>query len=84
MLRHCFDLSFSESGPFPTETKTASTGADGADSAEGRPLLRLRTDFNVTTLHVQALLDELPVWTTEFGKSTSPFRLAYLAAFDYE
>ena len=56
----------------------------GACHTEGRPLLKLRTDFDVTTPHLQAVLDELPVWTTEFGKSTSPYRLAYLASFDFE
>ncbi|XP_019090563.1 PREDICTED: endoplasmic reticulum metallopeptidase 1-like isoform X2 [Camelina sativa] len=45
-----------------------------------RPLLKLRTDFNRLTPQVQRVLERLPPFCSMFGKSTSPFTLAFLAS----
>ncbi|EOA19920.1 hypothetical protein CARUB_v10000170mg [Capsella rubella] len=45
-----------------------------------RPLLKLRTDFNRLTPQVQRILERLPPYCSLFGKSTSPFTLAFLAS----
>ncbi|CAE6112707.1 unnamed protein product [Arabidopsis arenosa] len=48
-----------------------------------RPLLKLRTDLNRRTPQVQRVLQRLPPFCTMFGKSTSPFTLAFLASLPY-
>lgn len=48
-----------------------------------RPLLKLRTDFNRLTPQVQRVLHRLPPFCSMFGKSTSPFTLAFLASLPY-
>ncbi|XP_010558756.1 PREDICTED: endoplasmic reticulum metallopeptidase 1 isoform X1 [Tarenaya hassleriana] len=45
-----------------------------------RPLLKLRTDFNRATPKVEDVLRKLPPWCSLFGKSTSPYTLAFLAS----
>ncbi|XP_010493169.1 PREDICTED: endoplasmic reticulum metallopeptidase 1-like isoform X1 [Camelina sativa] len=45
-----------------------------------RPLLKLRTDFNRLTPQVHRVLERLPPFCSLFGKSTSPFTLAFLAS----
>ncbi|KAE8814431.1 endoplasmic reticulum metallopeptidase 1 [Hordeum vulgare] len=49
--------------------------------AEGPPLLvKLRTDVNRVTPMVETVLEKLPRWCAPFGKSTSPYTLAFLTA----
>lgn len=43
-------------------------------------LLKLRTDVDLTTPEVAKMLENLPKWCLSFGKSTSPYSLAYLAS----
>ncbi|CAM8897743.1 unnamed protein product [Rhodiola kirilowii] len=65
------------SGPSGTNEEVAKTEAQ-------RSLLKLRTDFNRVTPEVREVLDELPPWCVQFGKSTSPFNLAFLADLSVE
>ncbi|MCO5571575.1 hypothetical protein L7F22_025319 [Adiantum nelumboides] len=44
-------------------------------------LLKLRTDVNKTTFKLRRTLEKLPSWVSLFGKSTSPYPLAYLITF---
>ncbi|WZZ26480.1 hypothetical protein YC2023_009881 [Brassica napus] len=48
-----------------------------------RPVLKLRTDFDRITPQVQRVLERLPTYCSQFGKSTSPFTLAFLASLPY-
>jgi hypothetical protein len=41
-------------------------------------LVKLRTDVNRVTPQVAKVLEKLPQWCTPFGKSTSPYTLAFL------
>ncbi|KAJ8506521.1 hypothetical protein OPV22_007407 [Ensete ventricosum] len=41
-------------------------------------LLKLRTDVNKNTPVVESVLEKLPPWCSLFGKSTSPYPLAFL------
>ncbi|KAK1307985.1 hypothetical protein QJS10_CPA09g02079 [Acorus calamus] len=41
-------------------------------------LLKLRTDVNRITPKTARILDKLPPWVSQFGKSTSPYTLAFL------
>ncbi|KAG9445596.1 hypothetical protein H6P81_011724 [Aristolochia fimbriata] len=43
-------------------------------------LLKLRTDVNRVTPKAAKVLEKLPVWCSLFGKSTSPFTLAFLTS----
>lgn len=43
-----------------------------------RPLLKLRTDVDIITPKVSQILMKLPSWCSLFGKSTSPYTLAFL------
>ncbi|XP_052152172.1 uncharacterized protein LOC127770478 isoform X1 [Oryza glaberrima] len=43
-------------------------------------LLKLRTDVNRVTPKVGRVLEKLPGWCAPFGKSTSPYTLAFLTA----
>uniref|UniRef100_A0A3B6DK81 Vacuolar membrane protease n=1 Tax=Triticum aestivum TaxID=4565 RepID=A0A3B6DK81_WHEAT len=50
-------------------------------NAEDPPLLvKLRTDVNRATPMVETVLEKLPRWCAAFGKSTSPYTLAFLTA----
>ncbi|KAF7002706.1 hypothetical protein CFC21_018151 [Triticum aestivum] len=50
-------------------------------NAEDPPLLvKLRTDVNRVTPMVETVLEKLPRWCAAFGKSTSPYTLAFLTA----
>lgn len=44
------------------------------------PLLKLRTDFNRLTPKAERVISKLPSWCSLFGKSTSPYTLAFLTA----
>ncbi|CAM8889096.1 unnamed protein product [Rhodiola kirilowii] len=59
--------------------KSSGTNEEVAKTEAQGPLLKLRTDFNRVTPKVREVLDELPPWCAQFGKSTSPFNLAFLA-----
>ncbi|EHA8592090.1 putative endoplasmic reticulum metallopeptidase 1 [Cocos nucifera] len=43
-------------------------------------LLKLRTDVNMVTPKVERVLQKLPPWCSLFGKSTSPYTLAFMTA----
>uniref|UniRef100_A0A1J3GK22 Vacuolar membrane protease n=1 Tax=Noccaea caerulescens TaxID=107243 RepID=A0A1J3GK22_NOCCA len=45
-----------------------------------RTVMKLRTDFNRITPQVKRVLERLPPFCAIFGKSTSPFTLAFLAS----
>lgn len=47
---------------------------------EDSPLLKLRTDVNRVTPKTARVLEKLPSWCSLFGKSTSPFTLAFLSS----
>ncbi|CAN8275017.1 unnamed protein product [Cochlearia groenlandica] len=47
------------------------------------PVLKLRTDLDRVTPQVQRVLERLPLFCSMFGKSTSPFNLAFLASLPY-
>ncbi|KAK3142049.1 hypothetical protein QOZ80_4BG0341540 [Eleusine coracana subsp. coracana] len=50
-----------------------------AGEADNIPLLlKLRTDVNRVTPKVARVLEKLPAWCSPFGKSTSPYTLAFL------
>lgn len=51
-----------------------------SDEKKQRPLLKLRTDFDRLTPQVRKVLHKLPPFCSLFGKSTSPFTLAFLAS----
>lgn len=48
--------------------------------ADGRPLLKLRTDVDRITPKTEQVLLKLPPWCSLFGKSTSPHTLAFLTS----
>lgn len=53
----------------------------GYVEAAGAPfLLKLRTDVNRITPKTARVLEKLPLWCTPFGKSTSPYTLAFLTS----
>nr|GMD35327.1 endoplasmic reticulum metallopeptidase 1 isoform X1 [Ipomoea batatas]GME21125.1 endoplasmic reticulum metallopeptidase 1 isoform X1 [Ipomoea batatas] len=43
-------------------------------------LLKVRADVNTKTPEMVAVLEKLPSWCSQYGKSSSPFTLAYLDA----
>lgn len=47
---------------------------------EESPLLKLRTDLNRVTPKTGRVLEKLPSWCSLFGKSTSPYALAFLSS----
>ncbi|XP_074301803.1 uncharacterized protein LOC141633258 isoform X2 [Silene latifolia] len=47
-------------------------------------LVKLRTDIDRVTPQVERVLKKLPFWCSLFGKSTSPFTLAFLSAIPIE
>ncbi|CAH2078968.1 unnamed protein product [Thlaspi arvense] len=48
-----------------------------------RPVLKLRTDMDRVTPQVQRVIQRFPSFCSMFGKSTSPFTLAFLASLPY-
>jgi len=62
-------------------SSTATRASAKEAKVEDLPLLvKLRTDVNRVTPTVQTVLEKLPRWCTPFGKSTSPYTLAFLTA----
>ncbi|KAL2653871.1 hypothetical protein R1flu_021999 [Riccia fluitans] len=53
--------------------------SDVGERSRDTLVLKLRTDVNHVTPELNRVLARLPVWCTLFGKSTSPYPLAYLA-----
>ncbi|KAJ3680230.1 hypothetical protein LUZ60_016508 [Juncus effusus] len=49
-------------------------------SKENPLLLKLRTDVNKITPKVESVFSKFPKWCSEFGKSTSPYNLAFFAS----
>uniref|UniRef100_A0ACD5V4G3 Uncharacterized protein n=1 Tax=Avena sativa TaxID=4498 RepID=A0ACD5V4G3_AVESA len=54
--------------------------AEEAKAQDSPLLLKLRTDVDRVTPMVATVLEKLPSWCTPFGKSTSPYTLAFLTA----
>ncbi|KAK1355488.1 Endoplasmic reticulum metallopeptidase 1 [Heracleum sosnowskyi] len=57
--------------------------AEGKEDRQGTDqhlLLKLRTDLNRITPIVKRVISKLPPWCSLFGKSTSPFTLAFLSS----
>jgi hypothetical protein len=54
--------------------------AKEADAQDSPLLVKLRTNVNRVTPRVETVLEKLPRWCTPFGKSTSPYTLAFLTA----
>lgn len=50
----------------------------GSTHNSDSPLLKLRTDVNRLTPITERVLEKLPRWCSLFGKSTSPYTLAFL------
>ncbi|XP_011084329.1 endoplasmic reticulum metallopeptidase 1 isoform X2 [Sesamum indicum] len=57
-------------------TQTTTGGVKNND----RLLLRLRTDVDRSTPPMKTILQKLPPWCSQFGKSTSPHTLAFLTS----
>ncbi|TVU15179.1 hypothetical protein EJB05_38715 [Eragrostis curvula] len=53
---------------------------EAKEAADVPFLVKLRTDVNRVTPKVAKVLEKLPPWCTPFGKSTSPYTLAFLTA----
>ncbi|KAL3810493.1 hypothetical protein ACJIZ3_000017 [Penstemon smallii] len=51
---------------------------------EEHVLLKLRTDVDQLTPPMENVLDKLPPWCSQFGKSTSPHTLAFLSSLPVE
>ncbi|XP_065871502.1 uncharacterized protein [Euphorbia lathyris] len=45
-----------------------------------QPLLKLRTDVDELTPKAERVLEKLPKWCSQFGKSSSPYNLAFLSS----
>lgn len=60
-------------------TKSSTLKADGKRDKQA-PLLKLRTDMDIVTPKVKRVLSKLPTWCSLFGKSTSPYTLAFLSS----
>ncbi|KAH9625292.1 hypothetical protein KSS87_009050 [Heliosperma pusillum] len=61
---------------------THSSGQTSQDKK--KYLVKLRTDIDRVTPQVERVLKKLPSWCSLFGKSTSPFTLAFLSAIPIE
>lgn len=59
---------------------TAPSTTDYSHAEKAPLLLKLRTDVNRVTPKTERVLDKLPPWCTPFGKSTSPYTLAFLTS----
>ncbi|XP_078427895.1 Zn-dependent exopeptidases superfamily protein [Wolffia australiana] len=75
--RHIIQFSGGRDSPTKFEMELFWSKNETAES-EGSPLLRLRTDVNRVTPKVRRALERLPSWCSLFGKSTSPYTLAFL------
>jgi hypothetical protein len=60
-----------------------SSSPDGGNKSDGK-LLKLRTDVNIETGATTAVLEKLPPWCVNFGKSFAPYYLAYLAGLEVQ
>ncbi|CAL1374281.1 unnamed protein product [Linum trigynum] len=57
-----------------------STENANKSAEEQQPLLKLRTDVQRVTPIAKRVLSKLPPWCSQFGKSTSPYNLAFLTS----
>nr|GMD30212.1 endoplasmic reticulum metallopeptidase 1 isoform X1 [Ipomoea batatas] len=56
-----------------------SSGKRVVEGSEGEEVLvKLRADVNATTPELDKILEKMPSWLSQYGKSASPFTLAYL------
>jgi hypothetical protein len=60
-----------------------SSSPDGGNKSDGK-LLKLRTDANIKTGPTTAVLEKLPAWCVNFGKSFAPYYLAYLTELEVQ
>ena len=58
--------------------------SQNATDLDAPKLLKLRTDVPTTTPEAEKMLEDVPKWCLSFGKSTSPYPLAYLATLRVE
>ncbi|GMG99399.1 hypothetical protein Nepgr_001239 [Nepenthes gracilis] len=56
------------------------TSSKTGGQSDDKYLLKLRTDVDKLTPKVERILVKLPSWCSPFGKSTSPYTLAFLAS----
>jgi hypothetical protein len=61
-------------------SNTTHASAEEVKIQDSPLLVKLRTDVNRVTPMVETVLEKLPRWCTPFGKSTSPYTLAFLTA----
>ncbi|KDP44365.1 hypothetical protein JCGZ_20045 [Jatropha curcas] len=61
------------------ESMKSSRSADRRQMEDQLPLLKLRTDVDRLTPKVERVYKKLPKWCSQFGKSTSPYNLAFLS-----
>nr|GMD35325.1 endoplasmic reticulum metallopeptidase 1 isoform X1 [Ipomoea batatas]GMD37040.1 endoplasmic reticulum metallopeptidase 1 isoform X1 [Ipomoea batatas]GME21127.1 endoplasmic reticulum metallopeptidase 1 isoform X1 [Ipomoea batatas] len=55
-----------------------SSGKRVVEGSEGEEVLvKLRADVNATTPELDKILEKMPSWLSQYGKSASPFTLAY-------
>ncbi|WCJ19324.1 Vacuolar membrane protease [Euphorbia peplus] len=59
--------------------KPADDVASGSNKDQ-QPLLKLRTDIDEITPKAERVLEKLPKWCSQFGKSSSPYNLAFLSS----
>ena len=64
------------------ENSTQLTGQ--ASETSEKYLLKLRTDVDQVTPKAETVLMKLPSWCSLFGKSSSPYTLAFLAGLPIE
>ncbi|CAA7390467.1 unnamed protein product [Spirodela intermedia] len=81
--RHIIQFSGGRDSPTKFDLKlfwSRNASASPRTEKGGPPLLRLRTDVNRVTPKVARVLQKLPSWCSLFGKSTSPYTLAFLTS----
>jgi len=61
-------------------SNTTHPAGQGTEAEGSNLLLKLRTDVNRVTPKVARVLEKLPRWCSLFGKSTSPYTLAFLTS----
>lgn len=65
----------------PTKFKIRLFWSNPTQKVSERPdLLKLRADVLKVTPRAEKILNKLPTWTSQFGKSTAPYNLAFLAS----
>ncbi|CAN1797941.1 Endoplasmic reticulum metallopeptidase 1 [Linum perenne] len=62
------------------QKKSKQPSQKSLEEGEVRPLLKLRTDVQRVTPMAERVLSKLPEWCSQFGKSSSPYNLAFLTS----